>query len=146
MNGLKLMVMLVVVFAFLPMLALAQDYQELDIELARNFAKLQCPDLSRFANSQNGIESIFDAKGKVQLQWLQTAQLSVLVFSKGDVTLELEKNPMFILDGTFVNFVVENKKTHKTRKYIILKGFDQIACEIIEEKKEIPKNYFLNKK
>lgn len=147
MKSLKMMfVVFVAVLVSLPLPTLAQDYQELDIELARNFAKLQCPDLSRFANSQQGIESIFDAKGKVQMQWLQTAQLSVLVFSKGDVTLEIEKSPMFLMEGTFVNLVAENKKTHKSRKYLIIKGYDQIACEIVEERKEIPRNYFLNKK
>lgn len=147
MKSLKMMVVvLAVILVSLPLLALAQDYQELDIELARNFAKLQCPDLSHFSNSQQGIESIFDQKGKVQLQWLQTAQLSVLVFSRGDVTLEIEKSPMFLMEGTFVNLVAENKKTHKTRKYLIIKGYDQIACEIVEERREIPKKYFLNKK
>jgi hypothetical protein len=121
-----------------------QEYEIMDIELASNFARLACPDLAKFPSAETALAAIFDAKGKVRKDWLQNMQISVIALSKGRVELSLDEKPLVFFETPFVNFIVYNKESKKSRKYIILKGVDQIACEI--EEVSLPKNFSLGRR
>ena len=139
------MKVLIILVAFLVSAVVVHAEDDTYSVLARSFAEMQCPDLGGIQDAETDLKQVFNKNGDMEEQFLKDMQLTVLELSRGTVKLSRVEHPLVTFESPFVNLLVENTVTKRSRKYVILSGANQILCEEVERTKVVQKSLFFQK-